>query len=164
MKFLTQGEVGEALQAIYDHELNIRIESDWDGGYMYYIGDHYNGYGDSYHPESTRIEDVVSEICFRIAKLHPESEFAKYWAEMVNKIITSNRPFTSKAIEEAKNLGSGYPADFKPYVYTQEELDAALAKNDQQPEPTDRPSMTDLNRFMEGHKQDGETSEKHSSN
>jgi hypothetical protein len=160
MRFLTRGEVGEALQAIYDNELNVRIESHWDNGYMYYIGDHYNGYGDSYHPESPRIEDVVSEICFRIAQLEPESAFAKYWTEKVNSIVTSNRPFTSEAIEEAKNLPSGHPADFKPSVYTQEELDT-LAKGDQQPQPIDRPSMAHLNRFSESIERDRERNEEH---
>jgi hypothetical protein len=165
MKFLTQGEVGEALQAIYDNELNIRIESDWDGGYIYYIGDRYNGYGDSFHPASTRIEDVVSEICFRIAQTEPESDFAKYWTEKVNSIMTGNRPFISEAIEQARNLPSGYAADFKPYyVYTQEELDAMLAKGGQQQhEPIDRPSMSEVNRFAETLERDRERREEHSS-
>jgi hypothetical protein len=153
MKFLTQGEVGEALQAIYDNELNVRIESSWDNGYIYYIGDHYNGYGDSYHPLSNRIEDVVSEICFRVAQLEPESDFAKYWAAKVNSIVTGKRPSALAAIEEAENLPAGYPTDFEPYVCTQEELDAMLNEVDQQSKTVGGSSIIDVNQFTESNQQ-----------
>jgi hypothetical protein len=108
MKILTRDEVGQVLHAIYEAEINIRIESHFDEGYHYYIGDYYRGYADHYLARSTEVEDVITEIAFRIVEVQPESSFTEYWKTKLNQIAESKRPGINEALYEAQQLPSPY--------------------------------------------------------
>jgi hypothetical protein len=85
MKILDRSEVGEVIARIYDSELDFRLETEWDAGYYFFIGNAYDRYlGQKfYNPDSHKIEDVMTEVGFRLSEQYPNSDFAKYWTQKV---------------------------------------------------------------------------------
>jgi len=60
----------EKLKAVYDMEMNIRIESFWDGGYTIFLGDDMNGY-----VETKGFNDLEKGIdwLFKMAEKHTKN-------------------------------------------------------------------------------------------
>ena len=66
----------EAMQGLYDSEINISIESFWDGGYVARFGDEMNGYSEEKSCFAT-IDECMDWLTTKAVELYPESQYAK---------------------------------------------------------------------------------------
>ena len=64
----------EAIQGIYDSEINISISSFWDGGWNAQIGDDMNGFKDSAAFDC--IEECLDWLIHRVVDIYPNSTYA----------------------------------------------------------------------------------------
>lgn len=66
----------EELQKMYDSEINVQINSFWDGGWRVAIGDHVNGF---IRPDwdSCELHEVIPALQDLIRKYYPDSAYAK---------------------------------------------------------------------------------------
>jgi hypothetical protein len=66
----------EILQALYASEINCRIESFWDGGWIGWLGDDMNGF----HFRGVRGEtfaECIKNLADQTCAVYPNSEFAE---------------------------------------------------------------------------------------
>ena len=77
-------------QAIYDSEINFRIECFWDGGFTIKLGDGINGF------KPDEVADTWEEIPAVLTEMvlvhYPESEFAKSVAMASDSIVIVCQP------------------------------------------------------------------------
>ena len=66
----------DILQALYDSEINCRIESFWDGGWTAWLGDDMNGFRVAEVRGRTFAECVVS-LADQACAVYPESAFVE---------------------------------------------------------------------------------------
>lgn len=66
------------LQRIYDSEINVRIQSFWDGGFRVAVGDEMNGL---HWPkwDSCEIKDIIPALQDLIREHYPQSAYARDW-------------------------------------------------------------------------------------
>jgi hypothetical protein len=70
-------EIDKYLRLLYDSEINVGIESYWDGGWTARLGDETNGYiSVEYHLET--LGSAVTWLCQEAYKRFPDSVFAKW--------------------------------------------------------------------------------------
>jgi hypothetical protein len=75
----------EIIERLYHSEINIQIETNYDGGYYFRLGDYQNGTGPSHSKPD--FKSTVKKLAELAVKKYPESEFAKWWKEQqVNKL------------------------------------------------------------------------------
>ena len=86
MRTITQKDIGEILQHVYDSEINIRIGWLWDGGVDYSVGTTSSDIWDSqlntvkiHYTCLDRIASAIGEICTDLIITYPESDFAKWF-------------------------------------------------------------------------------------
>jgi hypothetical protein len=65
----------EILQALYDSEINCRIESFWDGGWTGWLGDEMNGFTLG-HVRGRTFADCALELARQACSVYPDSAFA----------------------------------------------------------------------------------------
>lgn len=61
----------EQLQALYEHEINFKIECFWDGGFTVLLGDEMNGYewrGCGFNTLQKAIEKLIQEAHKHVKK------------------------------------------------------------------------------------------------
>lgn len=86
-------DVGLILQKIYDEEQNIQINSFWDSGYQFKIGDEFSGYWfnsmkdmphalKSYNLNFSKVEDFATGLAYVMALLCPQSMFRRWYDEL----------------------------------------------------------------------------------
>ena len=63
------------LQALYDSEINFRIDGFWDGGFTCCLGDELNGFHPSWVVET--IEEAIDGLVTDAIQKYPNSKFAK---------------------------------------------------------------------------------------
>jgi hypothetical protein len=114
---LKREDVGEVLAAIYNSELDFRLESAWDAGYTFFLGSRYDRYDDfkSYSPGSRKIEDIVFELGCRLMAKYPDSAFGRYWK---NKFAQNGK----LALTPSHNWNQ------EPSVMTEEQLEELLKR------------------------------------
>lgn len=66
----------EVLQALYDSEINCRIESFWDDGWIGWLGDELNGFPFA-KVRGRTLADCVTELGQQASVLYPASAFAE---------------------------------------------------------------------------------------
>jgi hypothetical protein len=66
----------EILQALYESEINCRIESFWDGGWVGLLGDEVNGFRIAKVRGST-LSECVSHLASQACAVYPASAFAE---------------------------------------------------------------------------------------
>ena len=66
----------EILQALYASEINCRIESFWDGGWIGWLGDEMNGFPFAKVRGST-FGECVTNLAGQARSVYPESTFAE---------------------------------------------------------------------------------------
>jgi hypothetical protein len=66
----------EILQALYDSEINCRIECFWDGGWTGWLGDETNGFRLTEVRGLTFVE-CVANLANQACAVYPESVFAE---------------------------------------------------------------------------------------
>ncbi len=66
----------QELKKIYDSEINVRIESVWDGGWYVYIGDSLNGYKKPDF-DVCELHQIIPTLQDLIKEHYPNSEYAK---------------------------------------------------------------------------------------
>jgi hypothetical protein len=91
IRVFAKAEVGEVLQRIYDSEINVRIQSFWDGGFETAVGDEMNGWEDApsivqaackaLDYNERKIEVVVAALAFEVVQHYPDSTFAQWYRE-----------------------------------------------------------------------------------
>lgn len=66
----------DALQQLYDSEINFTVSTFWDGGFDWKLGDEMNGF------KATGCEDNIHDVLIALAdaavKHYPTSDFAKW--------------------------------------------------------------------------------------
>ena len=73
-RIIDRSYVGEVLQHIYDGDLDISISLISRGGYFYASS------ADKRVPlQGTTVEEAVTDLAFRLANEHPQSNFATWW-------------------------------------------------------------------------------------
>ena len=61
------------LQRMYDSEINFRIDTLWDGGFHWYLGDEMNGYKkDGY---TLTLGEAVAKLCLAAHSEYPDSRY-----------------------------------------------------------------------------------------
>jgi hypothetical protein len=68
-------EPQSVLQALYDSEINRRIESFWDSGWTGWLGDEMNGFTLG-HVRGETLAECVAELANQACSVYPESTFA----------------------------------------------------------------------------------------
>lgn len=68
----------EILQALYDSEINCRVECFWDGGWIGTLGDELNGFRFA-KVRGRTLADCVMELGQQACAIYPESAFAKHY-------------------------------------------------------------------------------------
>jgi hypothetical protein len=68
----------EILQALYASEINVRIESFWDGGWTAVLGDEMNGFPWARVRAST-LEECLTELANQAVSVYPDSNFANVY-------------------------------------------------------------------------------------
>jgi hypothetical protein len=69
----------DELQRMYDSEINVRIESFWDGDWKLVLGDQLNGFIER-DGTVQRVEDIVPAPQGMIRKHFPDSKYARQLA------------------------------------------------------------------------------------
>jgi hypothetical protein len=108
MKVIKREEIGEVLFQIYKSELDFRLESSWDTGYYFSLGTRYDNYGSFFAPASQDLEDVITELGFRLTEKYPKSDFAKYWQGKIKSLNINVADLT---------LAPAFDWDAKPTYY-----------------------------------------------
>ena len=65
----------DLLQQLYDSEINFKIETFWDGGFYWYLGDDSNGWKASGVSDTAQL--AVEHLCKAAGEAYPQSSFAK---------------------------------------------------------------------------------------
>lgn len=65
----------QELKKIYDSEINVHLDSFWDGGWHIQVGDNMNGFHDAGYGYS--IEEVIPTLKELIKQHYPQSDYAK---------------------------------------------------------------------------------------
>jgi hypothetical protein len=86
-----ESEAGKIFQAIYDDEINIKIESFWDAGMTFKLGDKINKFRGS--TTVWNFVDGFSFIINLISKEWPKSDFVKIatkngWLNAAHRVLT----------------------------------------------------------------------------
>jgi hypothetical protein len=81
----------EQLQKLFDSEINFRIETFWDAGFRWKLGDDVNGY--VAEGEAKTLEDAAWSLAGAAREHFPESQFA---------LTTGKRRRNLHAAEDAK--------------------------------------------------------------
>ena len=66
----------DILQALYDSEINTRIESFWDRGWTGWLGDEMNGFTLG-HVRGATFAECVVELANQACSVYPASAFAE---------------------------------------------------------------------------------------
>jgi hypothetical protein len=109
MKCIRRSEVGEVLQRLYDSGQDIRIESRFDIGYFFNIGNSFNGDDKRYRAGESkndryRIEKAITDIAEKVSTHYPESDFARWWNVKMKK-SNGLQEAVSKFIESGFGFG-----------------------------------------------------------
>jgi hypothetical protein len=68
-------ELQQELQRIYDSEINVRIESFWDGGWRLLLGDALNGF--TPQQSARTAEEIAPTLQAMIKEHYPDSAYAR---------------------------------------------------------------------------------------
>lgn len=68
----------EILQALYDSEINCRIESFWDNGWIAWLGDDMNGYH-FHRVRGATFGECVRNLGDQACSIYPASAFAEWY-------------------------------------------------------------------------------------
>ena len=66
----------DILQALYDSEINCRIESLWEGGWTGWLGNEMNGFTLG-HVRGQTLAECVAELASQACAVYPASAFVK---------------------------------------------------------------------------------------
>lgn len=62
----------ETIQYLYDEEINVRIASFWDGGWVIELGDEINGFSHSVRFDNEFLEDASEWLLKTTKELYPK--------------------------------------------------------------------------------------------
>jgi hypothetical protein len=80
-------DAAKILQKLYDSEINFKIETLWDAGFYFYLGDEINGFSKCLTGDNDSFTDGVYILAEAAIKKYPESEFAKWWEEQSDTTV-----------------------------------------------------------------------------
>lgn len=63
------------LQELYNSEINFKIETLWDGGFDWFLGDNLNGY--KAEGSSQTLDEALGELAVAAFREYPDSVFTK---------------------------------------------------------------------------------------
>ena len=69
-------EPQDILQALYDSEINCRLESFYDGGWTAWLGDEMNGFRVA-EVRGRTLDECVKSLADQACSIYPESAFAE---------------------------------------------------------------------------------------
>ena len=72
----------DILQALYDSEINCRIESFWDGGWTGWLGDDQNGFTLG-HVRGRTFAECARNLADQACAVYPASDFAQRYKAAV---------------------------------------------------------------------------------
>ncbi len=84
-------QIGEVIERLYNSEINAQIDWFWDAGFSFGIGDACNGWSlfnrrESPGSEKQNTHDIaetISAIAYKAQQIYPDSEFSKWYDELV---------------------------------------------------------------------------------
>ena len=65
----------DILQALYESEINCRVESFWDGGWIGWLGDEMNGFPFA-KVRGENFGECVNNLAAQACAVYPQSQFA----------------------------------------------------------------------------------------
>lgn len=114
VKQVSSHDVAEVLQRLYDSEIGVQLQSDWDAGWSIAFGNAVTGYSEptpdvGIYNEVRIIEAVVSLLAHIAVQKYPESSFSKWFAEYSPRFVGYFKtPYEVQSgltrVKEAENL------------------------------------------------------------